>query len=108
MMKGAKMLKDAGVPFTAYSMAGFPGETDEDLMETIEFAKVKDDYYSLSVVAPYYGTKMYYDLIDDGVQLDKKPWEYFHQTGDNVYKDSKKVLEKFLRLNELNNNNGYS
>ncbi len=111
MMKGAKMLKEAGVPFTAYFMAGFPGETDEDLMETIEFAKeVKADYYSLSVVAPYYGTKMYYDLIDDGVQLDKKPWEYFfHQTGDLMAntKISKKVLEKFLRLNELNNNNGY-
>ena len=71
------MLKEAGVPFTAYFMAGFPGETDEDLMETIEFAKeVKNGYYSLSVVAPYYGTKCI-RFIDDGVQLDKKPWEYF-------------------------------
>ena len=26
MMKGAKMLKEAGVPFTAYFMAGFPGK----------------------------------------------------------------------------------
>ena len=34
--------------------------------------KIKADYYSLSIVAPYYGTKMYFDLIDDGVQLDKK------------------------------------
>jgi radical SAM superfamily enzyme YgiQ (UPF0313 family) len=33
MIKGAKLLKDAGVPFTAYFMAGFPGETDEDLRE---------------------------------------------------------------------------
>jgi len=111
MMRGAKMLREAGVPFTAYFMAGFPGETDEDLLETIEFAKeVKADYYSLSIVAPYYGTKMYYDLIDDGIQLDKKPWEYFfHQTGDLMAntKISKKVLERFLRLNELNNNNGY-
>ena len=111
MMRGAEMLRNAGVPFTAYFMAGFPGETDEDLMETINFAKeIKADYYSLSIVAPYYGTKMYYDLVDDGIQLDKKPWEYFfHQTGELMAntKISKKVLEKFLRLNELNKNYGY-
>jgi radical SAM superfamily enzyme YgiQ (UPF0313 family) len=107
MMRGAKMLRDAGVPFTAYFMAGFPGETDDDLLKTIEFAKtIQADYYSLSVVAPYYGTKMYYNLIEDGVELDKKPWEYFfHQTGELMAntKISKSVLKEFLNLNELNN-----
>ena len=58
MMKGANMLKKAGVPFSAYFMAGFPGETDDDLKETIDFAKKIDaDYYSLSVLAPYYGDR---------------------------------------------------
>lgn len=106
MRRGVKMLKDAGVPFTAYFMAGFPGETDEDLKETVEFAKEIDaDYYSLSVLAPYYGTKMYYDLIAQGHQLDKKPWEYFfHQTGELMVNTaiSKKVLEEYLALNERN------
>ena len=36
MLKGAEMLKRAGVPFSAYFMAGFPGETDDDLKETID------------------------------------------------------------------------
>ena len=107
MRRGAKMLKDAGVPFTAYFMAGFPGETDQDLIQTIEFAKeIQADYYSLSVLSPYYGTKMYYDLMDQGFELDKKPWEYFyHQTGDLMVNDdiSPEVLEKYLALNELNN-----
>ena len=112
MRKGASMLKKAGVPITAYFMAGFPGETDKDLLETIEFAKeIEADYYSLSVVAPYYGTKMYFDLIDSGVELDKKPWEYFfHQTGDLMAntKISKKIIKKFLSLNDLNSKgNGY-
>jgi anaerobic magnesium-protoporphyrin IX monomethyl ester cyclase len=106
MLLGAQMLRNAGVPFTAYFMAGFPGETDEDLIQTIEFAKeIQADYYSLSVVAPYYGTKMYYDLIDSGVELDKKPWEYFfHQTGDLMAnsKISEPVLKEFLALNDLN------
>ena len=106
MLRGVKMLKDANVPFTAYFMAGFPGETDKDLEKTIEFAKeINADYYSLSVVAPYFGTKLYYDLIEDGVELDKKPWEYFfHQTGELMAnsKISKPVLKEFLSLNELN------
>ena len=112
MRIGAKMLKDAGVPFTAYFMTGFPTETDDDLKETIKFAKDIDaDYYSLSVLAPYYGTKMYYDLIEQGVALDKKPWEYFfHQTGELMVNDKIKqsTLNEYLRLNTLNKKNkGY-
>ena len=72
MLKGAQMLKNAGVPFTAYFMTGFPNETDQDLRETIEFAKKIDaDYYSLSVLAPYYGTEIYNSLIEDGYELQK-------------------------------------
>ena len=106
MRRGAKMLKDAGVPFTGYFMTGFPGEKDDDLRQTIEFAKeIKADYYSLSVMAPYYGTKIYYDLMDRGFKLDKKPWEYFfHQTGDMMVNDSlsKEMVDEFLDLNKLN------
>ena len=106
MRRGAKLLKDAGVPFTGYFMAGFPGETDEDLRQTIDFAKeIEADYYSLSILAPYYGTKMYYDMIDEGFELDKKPWEYFfHQTGDLMvnHQISPEVLKEYLSLNNLN------
>ncbi len=106
MRRGTKMLKEAGVPFTAYFMTGFPGETDEDLKETIEFAKeIEADYYSLSVMAPYFGTKIYYDLIDRGFELDKKPWEYFfHQTGEMLVNNhlSDEMVDEFLDLNKLN------
>ena len=106
MLDGAKMLRDAGVPFTGYFMSGFNGETDEDLKKTISFAKeVKADFYSLSVLSPYYGTKLYYNLIEKGYPLDKKPEHYFyHQTGDMMVNDtiSKEVLEEYLSLNELN------
>jgi len=106
MLDGAKMLRDAGVPFTAYFMTGFPGETDADLLETISFAKeVRADFYSLSILSPYFGTKLYYDLIDDGFPLDKQPEHYFyHQTGEMLVNDtiSKDVLEEYLSLNDLN------
>jgi len=106
MRRGVKMLKDAGVPFTAYFMAGFPTETDDDLKETIKFAKEIDaDFYSLSILAPYYGTKMYFNLIKEGFELDKKPWEYFfHQTAKLLVNDNIKqnTLYEYLKLNELN------
>ena len=109
MLKGAAMLKKAKVPFSAYFMAGFPGETDSDVRETIDFAKkVEADYYSLSVLAPYYGTELYDQLIANGHELDQQPWEYFfHQSPKPMVNDkiSKKVLEEYLALNELNKKN---
>jgi len=103
MQRGVKCLKDAGLPFTAYFMTGFPGETDEDLRKTIDFAKEIDaDYYSLSVVSPYFGTKMYFDLLSEGYQLEKSPWEYFyHQSGELLVNQqiSRPLLEEYLSLN---------
>ena len=106
MRRGVKMLKDAGVPFTAYFMTGFPSETDDDLKQTIKFAKEIDaDFYSLSILAPYYGTKMYFDLMKQGFELDKEPWEYFfHQTAKLLVNKNIKqsTLNEYLKLNELN------
>ena len=100
MLEGANMLKKAGVPFSAYFMAGFPGETDDDLKQTIDFAKKVDaDYYSLSVLAPYYGTELYDQLMKNGHELDKQPWEYFfHQSPKPMVNDklSMKVLQESI------------
>ena len=109
MLIGAEMLKKAGVPFSAYFMVGFPGETDDDVRQTIDFAKkIEADYYSLSVLAPYYGTELYKQLIKSGHALDKQPWEYFfHQSPKPMVNDkiSTKILEEYLSLSELNSVN---
>tara|TARA_E500000331_G_scaffold175027_1_gene168935 strand:+ start:327 stop:1769 length:1443 start_codon:yes stop_codon:yes gene_type:complete len=106
MLKGANMLKKAGVPFSAYFMTGFPGETDDDVRQTIDFAKkIEADYYSLSVLAPYYGTELYDQLMENGHALDKQPWEYFfHQSPKPMVNDkiSTKILKEYLALSELN------
>jgi anaerobic magnesium-protoporphyrin IX monomethyl ester cyclase len=106
MLEGAAMLRKAGVPFSGYFMAGFPGETDEDVRQTIDFAKrVEADYYSLSVLAPYYGTELYDQLMENGHALDQQPWEYFfHQSPKLMVnnKISQKVLKDFLSLVDLN------
>jgi anaerobic magnesium-protoporphyrin IX monomethyl ester cyclase len=79
--KGADLLYHAGIPFTGYLMAGFPGETVDDIRQTISFARsLHATGFSLSLVAPYYGTQLYKDAIAAGEPIDKAPWEcFFHQ-----------------------------
>ena len=103
MLEGANMLGKSRIPFSAYFMAGFPGETDEDLKQTIDFAKKVDaDYYSLSVLAPYYGTELYDQLMKNGHELDKQLEHFFHQSPKLINdKLSMKVLQEYLALKSL-------
>ena len=102
----SRNVKKAGFIFS-YFMA--TRETDDDLKETIDFAKKVDaDYYSLSVLAPYYGTELYDQLMKNGHELDQQPWEYFfHQSPKPMVNDklSTKVLSEYLSLAELNTKN---
>lgn len=102
--QGIALIKEFDMPLTIYLMAGFPGETNEDLKETIEFAKELDaDYYSLSILAPYYGTQIYRELEEAGKKLDKEHWEYFyHQSRDMIINSNldPKIVDEFLALNE--------
>lgn len=104
--EAAALVKEFEIPLTVYLMVGFPTETSEDVRETIEFAKELDaEYYSLSVLAPYYGTQIYEEAHRNGASLDKEHWEYFfHQSGDMIVNDKidKGVIEEFLALNERN------
>lgn len=100
----AKMIKKHGIALTVYLMAGFPYETNDDLIDTINFAREIDaDYYSLSIVAPYYGTKIYDEYVRNNGRLEKEHWEYFyHQSREMIMNDnlSEEIVEEFLSLNE--------
>lgn len=104
--RGITLSKEAGVPLTVYLMAGFPGETNEDLRQTIKFAKEIDaEYYSLSILAPFYGTQIFREFEDSGHKLDKEHWEYFyHQSGDMILNNNLdlEIINEFLALNERN------
>lgn len=99
-----QMIKRHGIPLTAYLMTGFPGETDDDLRQTIQFAREIDaDYYSLSILAPYFGTKIYNDWVAANGAPAKKHWEYFyHQSGEMFMNDqlSSDLVAEFLALND--------
>ena len=102
--KAVRLIKRCGIPLTVYFMTGFPGETDEDLRQTITFAKELDaDYYSLSVLAPYYGTEIWKMAEESGRKLDKEHWEYFyHQSQEMILNNniSPELLSEFFSLNE--------
>ena len=105
MRRAAGMLRETGIPLTAYFMAGFPGETDEDLRQTIEFAKeIEADHLSLSTLAPYPGSRFYTDLVEQGSEP-THPWEcFYHQATELLVNDtiSPDVLAEFLSLDKLN------
>jgi len=102
--KGAEVIKKVSLPLTVYLMAGFPNETNEDIKETIEFAKEIDaDYYSLSVVAPYLGTEIYEDFLRSNKNLDNEHWEYFYHQSKYVILTNNidhKLIEEFFALND--------
>jgi radical SAM superfamily enzyme YgiQ (UPF0313 family) len=100
-----RLIKEVGISLTAYFMIGFPGETDEDVRKTIRFAEeIEADYNSLSVIAPYYGTKLYSDLEKSDFKFDKCHWEYFyHQSKEMILNTqiSPSVIEEFFSLNDI-------
>jgi len=102
--ESVKLIKEAGISLTTYFMIGFPGETDEDIKKTIRLAEeIDSDYYSLSIVAPYYGTQVHRDLEESGFDFDKPHWEYFyHQSREMILNAdiSEHLIEQFFSLNE--------
>lgn len=111
IIAGCNMLKKAGVPFTVYLMAGFPGETDEDLQLTIDLAnEVGPDYCSLGVLSPYFGTKIYKDLVAEGFRLDQTPEHYFYHSSPEMLVNntiSEEKLAEYLALNNKVEGQGY-
>jgi len=106
ILEKTNLIKKAGLSLTVYFMIGFPGETDEQAMETIELAKkIEADYYSLSVVSPYFGTKLYGDFVKhNGDKKIREHWEYFfHQSGDMILTTnlSENIIDDFWALNSF-------
>jgi anaerobic magnesium-protoporphyrin IX monomethyl ester cyclase len=103
MRTAVALLQGRGIAVTAYLMAGYPGETDDDLRQTIQLAReLKADAYSISLVTPYYGTPLYADAVAQGQPLPGMPWEsFFHQSAAMMLNRnlSPTLLEELWALN---------
>ncbi len=59
-LKAAKMIKKAGIPIFGFFMIGFPWETEDDIINTLEFTKEIDpDFIEIHIAMPYLGTELY-------------------------------------------------
>lgn len=84
--KAFKMAKEAGLETIAYLMLGLPGDTEETMQRTIDFAKELDaDIAKFDITIPLPGTPLYSQLKQEGYITAKNWSEYnFHNT-DSVY-----------------------
>ena len=64
--QAVKWTQEAGMSPFGFFIIGFPGETEESVKETIEFAKSLDlDYVQINKLTPIAGTPLYDDVIDE-------------------------------------------
>lgn len=58
-----KAAKDVGLEVLTSFILGFPGETDKEIDETIDFSiKLNPDYSQFSILTPFPGTPIYHEL----------------------------------------------
>jgi len=85
-----KWTKQAGISANGYFMIGLPGETKEDIRQTIGFAEELDlGFYGFSLLTPLPGTELYNAAVEKGlIQADMaslKDWAF--NTNVNLTKD---------------------
>lgn len=106
-----KLARKAGIETTVYFMAGFPEETEEDLMQSVNAMKdIKPDHAIWSILTPYPGTEIWDLAQKQGlVSLDTDWTRFFHHSSRNFFNTiSKESWEKMLKIieNEQNKLNG--
>ena len=67
MRESISKVKKAGIGIGGFFIIGFPGETKEDILQTIKYSKTLElDRIGVSYFQPYPGTKEYDDLVKCG------------------------------------------
>lgn len=90
-LKMAKYCREIGLPVHCYFILGNPGETEQEIKKTINFAhEMKVDSCSFSIATPFYGTKYYEIAIEKG---------YFLHNPDNIF--GMKYMEADLKIEGL-------
>ncbi len=95
-----RMVKDAGLDIGGFFIIGFPGETVEEIKDTINFAKeLPLDRIGISYFQPYPGTEEYKKLLDSGeFKLDIAKSKHSLHTISYIPKNLTEKKLKKLRL----------
>lgn len=74
--KALKWAKAAGINNWGYFIIGLPGETEESILETIEYSKqLPLDIALFHIAAPYPGTPFFYDVVENNWFRPGTKWE---------------------------------
>ncbi len=59
-LRAAKLIKKSKLPLFGFFMIGFPWETRQDIIDTLEFMfEIDPDFIEVHIAMPYYGTELY-------------------------------------------------
>jgi radical SAM superfamily enzyme YgiQ (UPF0313 family) len=82
----AKLLRKAGIHWTAYFMMGLPTETKEEIYQTLQFMKeLNPDFASLSVYEPFPGTDLFEMGIEKGLVQRERTLQDFYSISPKYY-----------------------
>jgi radical SAM superfamily enzyme YgiQ (UPF0313 family) len=82
----AKLFRKVGIHWTGYFMIGVPGETERDIMQTMDFmAELKPDFIGIGVYEPFPGTPMFVDGVRRGLFRPDMTLEDFYSSLPNDY-----------------------
>lgn len=95
--------KEADLEVECYFMIGLPGETEEDIRRSLDFAvKLDPDYVKFAITVPLPGTPMFEEM-DSRKQIKTKDWEKynFSVSPKELYNHDTldwEVIDKFYNL----------
>ncbi len=82
----ARILKRVGIFWTGYFMMGVPGETVDEIRQTLDFMhEIKPDFASISVYEPFPGTPMFEEGVARGLVKPQMTMEDFYTMLPNDY-----------------------
>ncbi len=83
-LDGIRAVREAGITAFAYFILGMPGETQETIQESIDFAKTLDaDYVNFHIATPFPGTEFYEQAKANG-WITTYNWEEYEEEGSAV------------------------
>jgi anaerobic magnesium-protoporphyrin IX monomethyl ester cyclase len=96
MLDAARLFRTVGIHWTGYFMIGIPGETEQDILKTLDFMyQLKPNFAYFGVYQHYPGSEMYYEGIKKGLVNSEMDLKDFYSTAPNHYykKDHQIQLE---------------
>jgi radical SAM superfamily enzyme YgiQ (UPF0313 family) len=98
LLETATLLKEYGINLHASFLFGLPGDTEETIRSTVEFAKyINPQMISFNVLTPFPGTKLGDEPEKFGVQVVDKFWYEKQEYNNQLVAGSKNLSPNKLR-----------